>query len=258
MPFNGTGTYTPAAAPNFPAVAGAVINATYYNVVINDVATALTLCITRDGQGKPSSAMNWNAQNLTNVGSLGIGVAAPVLPVELMTSGLTMGSFYSSSATTSEFYFGSAVVQGMLAADFAGTTIYIGTKTNHNLSFRTNAVERLRITNAGIVQDANGFELGFKTIPRDTTITTAVVGMKGKCTALTAGMTIPSAVFAAGDSFSLYNDSAANITITQGGGLTLRFGGTTSTGNRTLGARGLVTVWFNTANEAIIQGSGIS
>jgi hypothetical protein len=67
MPFDGSGNYVPAAAPNFPAAGGAVISSTYYNAVINDLATALSMCLTRDNQGKPSAAQNWNGQNLTNV-----------------------------------------------------------------------------------------------------------------------------------------------------------------------------------------------
>jgi hypothetical protein len=65
-------------------------------------------------------------------------------------------------------------------------------------------------------------------------------------------------VYAAGDSFSIYNDSASSITLTQGSGLTLRMAGTSNTGNRTLAARGLATIWFNSATEAIISGAGVS
>lgn len=67
MPFDGSGNYTPAAAPNFPAVGGTTIQSAYYNNVINDIATALSNCLTRDGQGKPSAAIDWNGKNLTNV-----------------------------------------------------------------------------------------------------------------------------------------------------------------------------------------------
>lgn len=74
MPFDGAGNYIPAAAPAFPAAAGNTIVAAYYNTVINDVATALSMCLTRDNQGKPSAAQNWNGQNLTNVNVLGAGV----------------------------------------------------------------------------------------------------------------------------------------------------------------------------------------
>lgn len=95
-------------------------------------------------------------------------------------------------------------------------------------------------------------------IPRSTTATTAAIADRGKCIAISAGITIPASTFFAGDAISLYNDSASSVTITQGSGLTLRFAGTTSTGNRTLAARGYATVWFNSATEAVIMGSGVS
>ena len=88
MPFDGSGNYTPAAAPAFPAVGGAVISSTYYNTVINDVATALNNVLTRDGQGKPTAAISWNGQNLSGVAALtstslitGTGVFSGVVTV---------------------------------------------------------------------------------------------------------------------------------------------------------------------------------
>lgn len=87
--------------------------------------------------------------------------------------------------------------------------------------------------------------------------TTGAIGtaIVGQCKAISAGVTIPDATFSAGDAFSLYNDSAAAVTITQGAGLTQRLNGTATTGNLTLAARGFCTVWFNTASECIVSGS---
>lgn len=95
-------------------------------------------------------------------------------------------------------------------------------------------------------------------IPRSTTTTTLIVGDRGKCVAVSAGITVPNSTFSAGDSVSIYNDSAASITVTQASGLTLRLAGTTTTGNRTLAARGICTIWFNGASEAIISGAGLT
>jgi hypothetical protein len=105
---------------------------------------------------------------------------------------------------------------------------------------------------------AGGIEIGYRDIPRRTTTTTAVVGDRGGCIALAAGITIPASVFSAGASFALYNNSASPVTITQGSGLTLRQAATTTTGNRTLAARGMATIWFNSATEAIISGPGVT
>lgn len=75
---------------------------------------------------------------------------------------------------------------------------------------------------------------------------------------VTAGITIPANVFAAGDTFSIYNNSAASITLTQGAGLTLRLGGSATVGNRTLAQRGIATVVFLSATEAVIGAAGLT
>lgn len=87
---------------------------------------------------------------------------------------------------------------------------------------------------------------------------TAVIGDRGCLLSVTAGVTIPAGVFAANDTFAVYNNSSAPITITQGAGLTLRQAGTANTGNRTLVQRGLVSVVFISATEAVISGGGLA
>lgn len=87
---------------------------------------------------------------------------------------------------------------------------------------------------------------------------TLVVGDRGSLVSVTAGVTIPANVFAAQDVVTIYNNSASSITITQGGSLTLRQVGTSNTGNRTLALRGLVTVVFISATEAVISGGGLT
>lgn len=75
---------------------------------------------------------------------------------------------------------------------------------------------------------------------------------------VTAGITIPANVFAAGDTFSIYNNSAASILLTQGASLTLRLGGSATVGNRTLAQRGIATVVFLSATEAVVGASGLT
>jgi hypothetical protein len=74
----------------------------------------------------------------------------------------------------------------------------------------------------------------------------------------TAGVTINDGVFTAEDSVEIYNDSDVSITITQDTGMTLRLAGSTSTGNRTLAARGIAYVYFDTNADAAVAGSGVS
>jgi hypothetical protein len=104
---------------------------------------------------------------------------------------------------------------------------------------------------------STSYLVGYRQIPRSTTATTFAIGDVGKCVAVSAAINIPISVFAAGDAISVYNDSgsAVNITISAG---TLRLAGTTTTGTRSLNARGLCTLWFNVGGatpEVIASGS---
>ena len=139
-----------------------------------------------------------------------------------------------------------------------------GTGSANGLSLSGTVTTSGSITLSGSVTSVatgatiDGVTIGYRNIPRSTTSGTATTGDVGKVIAVTAGITIPNATFAAGDAVSIYNDSASSVTITQGASLTLRLAGTTTTGNRTLAARGMATIWFNSSSEAIISGSGVS
>jgi hypothetical protein len=92
------------------------------------------------------------------------------------------------------------------------------------------------------------------TIPKLTSYSATLA--PGRCVAVSAGFTLNTGL-AAGSSFLIYNDSAAAITVTQGGGVTLRIAGTTATGNITVPPRALATVWANSTTEYILSGSGV-
>jgi len=74
----------------------------------------------------------------------------------------------------------------------------------------------------------------------------------------TGGVTIASAVFSTGDMVTIFNNSAASQTITQGASTTVYLAGTASTGNRTLAQRGLCTIICVAANTFAIAGSGLT
>jgi len=74
----------------------------------------------------------------------------------------------------------------------------------------------------------------------------------------TGGVTVPSSIFSAGDSITIYNNSANPQTITQGSSVTLRLAGTSLTGNRTLDQRGITTVMCVASNEFVISGAGLA
>lgn len=69
MPFNGSGTFQSLTPPQYPAVAGEVIRAGYYNAVVNDLIAGLTNCVTRDGQSPPTANLPLGGFKFTGAAS---------------------------------------------------------------------------------------------------------------------------------------------------------------------------------------------
>lgn len=86
---------------------------------------------------------------------------------------------------------------------------------------------------------------------------TIIATDNGKTVVITGGLTIAN-VFNPGENVVVYNDSAAQQTLTQGAGVTLRLAGTSQTGNRFLQQRGLATVLCVKTGEYAISGAGVT
>lgn len=88
---------------------------------------------------------------------------------------------------------------------------------------------------------------------------TLVANDHGKTVSSNSNITIPVSIFSAGQVITLYNNSAASITVIGNtSGLTLYLAGTANTGSRTLAQRGLATVLCTAANNFVISGAGVS
>ena len=110
------------------------------------------------------------------------------------------------------------------------------------------------ITATGIVSDSYG---NLRDIPQNSQSSTYSLQITdaGKHISITTGgVTVPSSVFSVGDAVTIFNNSSVNQTITQGSGVTLRFSGTTLTGNRTLLPYGIATVLCVSSNIFAIVG----
>lgn len=130
--------------------------------------------------------------------------------------------------------------------------LYFKTKTSGSYA------QAAKITEEGEVHDALG---DLRAIPENATTSayTLVAADRGKCVTNTSGgVTIPYNVFASGDAVTIINHSGSSITLTQGSNMTLYNSADAATGNRTLAARGMATVWYQAQNLAYISGSGLS
>jgi hypothetical protein len=76
----------------------------------------------------------------------------------------------------------------------------------------------------------------------------------------TGGVSVLQNVFGSpfGQIISIYNNSNASQTITQGANVTLRLAGTAATGNRTLTRYGVATLTCVASNTFVISGAGIT
>lgn len=86
---------------------------------------------------------------------------------------------------------------------------------------------------------------------------TLTSGSANKTIQATGDITINNSVFSAGDIIVVYA-GASSRTLTQGSGVTMRLAGTATTGSRTLAARGIATLFFVSASEVAVGGSGVT
>ena len=73
-----------------------------------------------------------------------------------------------------------------------------------------------------------------------------------------SAVTVDQNIFTAGDAITIYNNSASNITITQGTNVTFYLAGTATTGSRTLAQRGVATVLCVASNAFVVSGGGLT
>jgi hypothetical protein len=74
----------------------------------------------------------------------------------------------------------------------------------------------------------------------------------------TGNITVNNSVATAGDIVIVHNASAGSISILDGTITTMRLAGTGTTGTRTLAQRGVAFLYYATATEVVVGGSGVS
>lgn len=108
----------------------------------------------------------------------------------------------------------------------------------------------------GAISDVAG-DLRYIPISAQTTAYTITANDAGDCVSTNTSVTVNGALLTAGFVSTIYNNSAANISIVAGANTTLQLSGTSLTGNRTLTQRGLATILCVAANTVVISGAGL-
>jgi hypothetical protein len=256
MAFNGSGTYNLPAGN--PVVTGTTISSSTTNTTNSDIATALTNCITRDGQSTPSANLPMNAKKLTGLAA-GTSAGDSVRYEQVVLSASLGTNVATFLATPSSANLAAALTDetGSGANVFATSptlvTPVLGTPSSGTLSSCT-------------VDGTNG--VGYINIPQNSQSAayTLVAADAGKhifhpsTDANARTFTIPangSVAYPIGTAISFVNmtSQVVSIAITTD---TMYLAGTGTTGTRSLAQYGTATALKMTSTTWIISGAGLS
>jgi hypothetical protein len=235
MPYNGSGTYSLPAGN--PVVTGTAISSTTTNNTNSDIATALTNCMTRDGQSPPTANIPMGGNKLTGLAS---GTASGDALQYGQISELT--NFVIAAATGDETGTGALV----FAESPSLVTPVLGTPASGNLTNctvdGTNTIGYRKILQSGS-EKTTAYTLA-------TTDVGKLIGIGSS-----GSIVVPNSTFANGDAVSLFNNTAGNVTITLNTTTAYLSGTATAKASVALLARGVATVLFYSGTVCVVSGS---
>ena len=203
--------------------------------------TAIAAGVVVDADINAAAGISFSKLATLNSGSILVGSSGNVATAVTPTGDVTI----SNAGVTS-------IAAGVIVnADVNASAAIAGTKIAPDFGAQN-------VATTGTVSDGKG---DLRNIPQNsqTAAYTLVAADAGKHISITTGgVTVPSGVFAVGEAVTIFNNSSSSQTLTQGSGVTLRQGGTTNTGNRTLAGYGLATLLCVASNTFVITGAGVS
>ena len=197
-----------------------------------------------------SAAIAYSKLSLTgNIVNADINASAAIAYSKLALSGSIVNADINASAAIAD----SKLATISTAGKVSGAAITSGT-IGGSTAINTTGT----ITTTGVITDGTG---NIRRIPQNAQTAAYVLAAAdvGKHISITTGgVTVPASIFQVGDNVTIFNNSTSNQTITQGSGVTLRAGGSTATGNRTLANYGVATVLCVAADVFVITGTGLT
>ncbi len=188
------------------------------------------------------------AGNLTIRGA-GTGFVRSSLTLETADTTRGAGVYIWDDTSDVEFFFGLRFnhVSGDALSILRRTSVTSGS-TDSATADPATATEIARFASTGMVA---------RVLAGTETTGTLTVASANRTIQATGDITVPNAVFSAGDIILIYA-GASSRTITQGSSVTMRLGGTATTGSRTLAARGVAVLFFVSSSEVVVSGGAVT
>mgnify|MGYP001184294218 FL=1 len=150
-----------------------------------------------------------------------------------------------------------ANVEGTLTGNASSATVADGLQNTPNITVGT--IGSGTITSSGTITDNKGLIRNLHKRQANGAYNLSAADIGGYIEMSSAGtVTIPNGIFDGGTMVTIMNNSGSSMSINQGGGMTLWNSADGTSGNRTLGARGLATILFYGHDDAHISGSGLT
>ena len=246
MAFNGSGTYV---LPGAALATGAVISSSEHNTFRSDVATALTTCITRDGQSPATANIPMGGNKLTGLAAATVaGDAVRYEQIPTASSlGLVIGTNVQAySANLDEYAAVNPTAAGLALLDDADAAAQRVTLQAQQLDDQLSSLIRQNSNSAAytLVLTDSGKHILHPSA--DTTARTFTIPANA------------SVAYTIGTALTFINQNGAGVITISITSDTMRLAGAGTTGSRTLAANGLATAIKITSTEWIISGSGLS
>ena len=148
---------------------------------------------------------------------------------------------------------GDLIAEDVTANDLTIANITISASTTTNTISASGNIT----TSAGDISDKKG---EIRSVPKlaKTSAYTLIATDHGKFISTNSAITVPPSVFTAGQTITIYNDSASSFAITKGSGVTMYWVQTAANADRTLSPRGVATILCVGTNTFVITGGTLS
>ena len=201
----------------------------------------------------------WRSDDTNWHGALNISVEGASIASFWSTGGdwSVDGTTYSCTKNVAAYNSAAIALHNQYNSSFESKLVFLNKAGGSTLTDGA-VTELASISSAGVISDAQG-PLRRITYKQETSAYTLVAADAGKAIEIQGNLTVPNSVFVGGDAITIINDSGSNKTISKGTGLTYMFNTADGTNaNRTLGGRGMATIYFVNSTTCYISGSQLS